>query len=90
MLSREVLHELGVIPVGHKADVLAVVLAGVDEVPLLRNLPHLGLVQAAQRQAYPGQLLLGEVVQHIALVFALVQSLFQEPAARGLVLLYPA
>ena len=46
-------------------------------------------MQAAQRQAYPGQLLLGEVVQHIALVFALVQSLFQEPAARGLVLLHP-
>ena len=30
-----------------------------------------------------------EVVEHIALVFVLVQTLFEQPAARGLVLLHP-
>ena len=35
------------------------------------------------------QLLLREVVEHIALVFVLVQTLFEQPAARGLVLLHP-
>ena len=36
-----------------------------------------------------GQLLLGQVIEHIALILALVQPLFQQPAAGGLVLLHP-
>ena len=44
MLAGEVLHEAGVIAVRHKADILAVVLAGVDEMLLFRNFTHFGLV----------------------------------------------
>lgn len=36
-----------------------------------------------------GQLLLGQVIEHIALILTLVQPLFQQPAAGGLVLLHP-
>lgn len=83
MLAGEVLHEAGVIAVRHKADILAVVLAGVDEMLLFRDLTHFGLVQPPQRQAHMGQLLLGQVIEHIALILALVQPLFssQRPVA---------
>ena len=89
MLAGEVLHEAGVIAVRHKADILAVVLAGIDEMLLFRDFTHFGLVQPPQRQAHMGQLLLGQVIEHIALILALVQPLFQQPAAGGLVLLHP-
>ena len=85
----EVLHKAGIVAIRHKADILTVVLAGIDEFVLLRNLAHLGLVQAAQRQADMRQLLLGEVVEHVALVLALVQPLFEQETAGGLVLLHP-
>ena len=50
----------GVIAVRHKADVLAVVLAGIDKFVLLRDGTHLGLVQSTQRQAlYQGDVVLG-------------------------------
>ena len=61
-------------------------LAGVHEVLLLGDGAHFALVQTTQRQADMSQLLLREVVEHIALVFVLVQTLFEQPAARGLVL----
>ena len=89
VLAGEVLHEAGVVAVRHKADILAVVLAGVDKMLLFRDLTHFGLVQPPQRQAHMGQLLLGQVIEHIALILTLVQPLFQQPAAGGLVLLHP-
>ena len=89
VLSGEILHKAGVVAVRHEADVLTVVLAGVHEVLLLSDGAHFALVQTTQRQADMSQLLLREVVEHIALVFALVQTLFEQPAARGLVLLHP-
>ena len=64
-------------------------LAGIDKFVLLRDLAHLGLVQAAQRQTDMRQLLLSEVVEHVALVLALVQPLFEQETAGGLVLLHP-
>ena len=64
-------------------------LAGVDEMLLFRDLTHFGLVHGPQRQAHMGQLLLGQVIEHIALILTLVQPLFQQPAAGGLVLLHP-
>ena len=64
-------------------------LLGVDKAVLLRDLSHLGLVQRPQRQADMCQLLLRKVIQHIALILALVQALFQQPAAGGCVLLHP-
>ena len=89
VLAGEILHKAGVVAVRHEADVLTVVLAGVHEVLLLGDGAHFALVQTTQRQADMSQLLLREVVEHIALVFVLVQTLFEQPAARGLVLLHP-
>ena len=89
VFAGEVLHEAGIVAIGHEADVLTVVLAGVDESLLLGDGAHLALVQPAQRQTDVSQLRLREVVEHIALVLALVQPLFQQPAAGGLVLLHP-
>ena len=63
-------------------------LAGVDEMLLLRDLTHLALVQCPQRQADMSQLLLRQVVKHIALIFSFVQTLLQQPATGGLVLLH--
>ena len=64
-------------------------LLGVDKAVLLRDLAYLGLVQRTQRQADMRQLLLRKVIQHIALILALVQALFQQPAAGFCVLLHP-
>ena len=63
--------------------------AGIDEMMLLGDGTHLGLVQGPQRQAHMSQLLLGEVVQHIALILALIQPLFEQPAAGVRVLFHP-
>ena len=64
-------------------------LLGVDKAVLLRNLSHLGLVQRTQRQTDMRQLLLRKIIQHITLILALVQALFQQPAAGGCVLFHP-
>ena len=89
MLSGKVLHETGVVAVRHEADVLTVVLPGVDELLLFRNFTHFGLVESAQWKPDMSQLFLRQIVQHITLVFSLIQTLFQQPAASGFVLLDP-
>ena len=89
VLAGELLHKAGIVAVRHKADILTVVLLGVDKAVLLRDLSHLGLVQRTQRQTDMRQLLLRKVIQHIALILALVQALFQQPAAGGCVLFHP-
>ena len=81
------LHKADVVAVGHKADVLAVVLARVAEALLLGDLADGRFVHAAQRELRVRQLVLGQNVEHIALVFIGVQCFFQQPAARGGVLL---
>ena len=87
MLSGVLLHKSGVVPARHKADILAVVLAGVAKMQAFGQRPHLGLGFAAQRKPDVGQLLLCEHIQHIALVFAGIHRLFQQPAPRSTVLL---
>ena len=77
VLAGEILHKAGVVAVRHETDVLTVVLAGVHEVLLLGDGAHFALVQPPQRQADMRQLLLREVIEHIALVFVLVQTLFE-------------
>ena len=81
------LHKADVIAVGHKADVLAVVLARVAEALLLGDLADGRFVHTAQRELRVRQLVLGQNVEHIALVFIGVQCFFQQPAARSGVLL---
>ncbi len=70
-----------VVPVGYKADVLAVPLAGVEQAGLCGDLPHLFLGQLPQREQGPGQLLLVKDGQYVALVLVQVGRLFQQPAA---------
>ena len=55
---------------------------GVGQARLLRDGAHLLLGQPAQGEQGPGQLLLGEHGQHIALVLVQVGRLFQQPPAR--------
>ena len=82
------LHKADVIAIGYKADILAVMLAGVAKALLLGNFADGGLVHAAQRELGVGQLILRQHVQNVALVLVGVQGLFQQPAAGVRVLLY--
>ena len=81
MLAGVLLHKLHIISVRHKADVLAVVLAGVDEVHTLGQFAHVRLGHTAQRKQHMSQLVLRQVVEHIALILGRVQGFFQKPAA---------
>ena len=69
-------NEIRVAAVLDKADILAVMLSGVDEILLLGNLSGFRLVHGAQRENGMGKLLLGHGIQYIALVLGRVQSLF--------------
>ena len=87
VLAGEILHELLIVAVRHKADILTVVLAGVDEMLLFGNGAHFGLVERPQWQPHMGQLFLCQIIKHIALIFSFIKAFFQQPAASGLVLL---
>ena len=87
VLAGEILHEFLIVAVRHKADILTVVLAGVDEMLLFGNGAHFGLVERPQWQPHMGQLFLCQIIKHIALIFSLIKAFFQQPAASGLVLL---
>ena len=63
----------GVIPAGYEADVLTVVLAGVEKAVLFRQLPYLGLGEITQGEANLGQLLLAEAGEEIGLVLGPVR-----------------
>ena len=80
-LSRVMLHKGHVISVGHKTDVLGVLLPGIDEALLPGNGPGLLLGEIAKGKQCPGQLLLGQAVEHIALVLGRIRCLAQKPAA---------
>lgn len=62
VLAGKLLHKAGIVAVRHKADILTVVLLGVDKAVLLRDLSYLSLVQRTQRQTDMRQLLLREVI----------------------------
>ena len=64
-----------------KADILAVMLLGVDEAMLFGNFAHLRLVQAAEREHSVCQLLLCERIKHIALVLQRINCLAQQVAS---------
>ena len=64
----EPLDDVGVVPVGHEADVLAVVLVGDGEAELARRRAGLGLGHGAERKAQEVELLARGGEQEIALV----------------------
>ena len=64
-----------VVAVRDEADVLRVVLPGVDEAVFLRDGAHLLLGQAAQGELNPGKLLLVQTGEEIALILGLVRRL---------------
>ena len=69
------LHECDVIAIRHKADVLTVVFAGVDEALFLRNGSCLIFGQSTQREEGMRQLLLRKGIEYIALIFAFIGGL---------------
>ena len=90
MLSGIVLDEVAVVAVHHEADVLGIVLPGIEEAVMLRQRPHLVLAfEIAEGEGGMGQLLLTQEVEHIALVLLQVPGLLQKPAAGLRVLLNP-
>ena len=73
-----VLDHASIVPVWHKANVLAVRLVCVDEAILLCNLPHLRLPQITEWKLRVCKLFLRHRIEDIALVFVFVQSFFEE------------
>ena len=71
-------NDLRIITVRHEADVLTVVLAGVDETGFGCDLARVGLMQAAERKFDPRKLLLRQVIQDIALVLRRVDRFFED------------
>ena len=72
------LHKGGIIAVRHKADVLAVPLAGVAKAVFQCQRAHLRFCQRAQREQRVRQLPLRHAVEHVALVLARVQPCLQQ------------
>jgi len=69
LIGKDALYGLCISSVGHKANVLAVRLVGIDEAAFFGNFPGMGLFIVAQRKLRVGELFLREVIQDIALVF---------------------
>ena len=78
MTSGVALQKCHIIAIRNKANILTVMLVRIQKSFPLCDLPHLGLAQLTQRQSDVRQLFLVQHVQHITLVFALIQSLFQQ------------
>ena len=82
------LDEVAVVTVHDEADVLGVVLTGVDEAVLLGYLSNLFLRgEVPERKHGVRELLLGQEVEHIALILCEVFRLLEEPASGRRVLL---
>ena len=67
-LPRILLNEAGVVVVGDKADLLAVLFMGHLKPQLLRHLPDLLLRVLSHRHQGVGQLILGQIVQGVGLI----------------------
>ena len=78
-----------VVPAGDKADVLAVGLAGVQQPRLAGAFPDGGLVIVPHRQQQVGQLALGQLIEHIALVLPPVPAPQQAIQPRDRVPVHP-
>ena len=85
-LSRVAADKGGIVPVGDEADVLALVLFRVDESLLGGDGPDLVLGQVPQGEQTVDKLVLGQVIQHIALVLLRVEGLVQQPPAAASVI----
>ena len=81
LLSRILLNKCFIVPVRHKANILTVLFMGVKKTVLLRQSTHLLLCQLSQGQTDMGKLLLGKLIEHIALILCLIQCLPHLPSA---------
>ena len=79
--SRPAPQECIIVPIRHKADILAIRLFCHHQSAFLRYGAYLRLGVLPQRQPQHGQLLLRQVIQHIALVLFGMNGSFQLPAA---------
>ncbi len=90
MFAGIVLDEVTVVTIHHEADVLGIVLPGIEKTILLGQRPYLVLAFVfAQRKGGMGQLLLTQEIEHIALVLLQIPGLLQKPASIFRVLLNP-
>ena len=78
LFSGILFHKLDIVPVRNEANVLTVVLPGVAESQLFRDLSHFLFHFAAQRKLYVAKLVLCQHIQHIALILAVIQRFFQK------------
>ena len=77
--------ESHIISIRHKADILAVLLFSGNQSCLFRQSADLGFGVVPQRKHGVGQLMLGEMVEHIALVLALIRRFIKIVPASGLI-----
>ena len=78
-----------IIAVRNEADVLTVMLPGVDEALLFRDFPDLLFGKGPQGKQRPSKLILGKRIKEVALVFRKVQGFFQQPASPYRIELHP-
>ena len=83
------LNEGGIISVGDKADILTIMLVGIDQAVGLGQLANLGFLKTTQREKRMSQLLLGQHVEKIALILAAIQAALEQVPASGCVLFHP-
>ena len=88
-LSGVLLDEVRVLARRHEADVLALVLLRILEAAFFRDDPGVCLAHGAQREADARELLLGQVVEHVALVLLKERRFLEFPAAGLLVVFDP-
>ena len=81
MLAGVLLHEFHIIPVGNKADVLAVRLFPVVKALGFGDAAGLLLGHFSQREEGVPQLLLSHGIEDVALILGRIQRLFQEKTA---------
>ena len=78
-----------IVPVGNEADVLTVSLVGVIQSRLPGQRPEGRFFIGADGQQQVGQLTLGQLIEHIALILFGVLSPQQQPSAGGFVIVHP-
>ena len=83
-IRAQLAHDLGIIAIGHEADVLAVRLQRYRQAQFRRNLAHLALGQPAQRKAQIIELRLSRGKQEVALVARRVGGAVQLCSCRAL------
>ena len=71
---------MGIVTVGNKADILAIVLVGIYKALCFGNFPRLMLGHSAEREKDSAELILRERIQNVALILCIIGRLAKNPA----------